>query len=278
MTTGQWWRDAVFYQVYPRSFADSDGDGIGDLAGITAHLDHLRGGPDSLGVDALWLSPFYASPMVDFGYDISDHCAVDPVMGTMADFDALVEAAHARGLKVIIDFVPNHTSDQHQWFVEARSGRSSVRRDFYVWADPAPDGGPPNNWPSAFAATGAAWSYDEPSGQYYLHSYTAEQPDLNWRNPAVVDAMTGVLDFWLRRGVDGVRVDAIHRLGKDPRLRSNRPSWPATAPTTTPTAPAGCGRSTTRTCTTPFARSAALWTHVAAGWRSARSASGTSPA
>jgi alpha-glucosidase len=218
-----WWREAVFYHVYPRSFADSDGDGVGDLAGITARLDHLRGGPDSLGVDALWLSPFYASPMVDFGYDVSDHRAVDPAMGTLADFDALVEAAHARGIRVVVDFVPNHTSDRHRWFVDAASGRDSAHRGFYVWADPGPDGGPPNNWPSAFPATGAAWTFDAASGQYYLHSYTAAQPDLNWRNEDVVGAMTGVLDFWLDRGVDGFRIDAIHRLGKDPELRGNPP-------------------------------------------------------
>ncbi len=214
-----WWRDAVFYQIYPRSFADSDGDGVGDLAGITARLDHLA----DLGIDAIWLSPFYRSPMADFGYDITDHRDVDPLFGTLRDADDLVAAAHARGIRVMVDFVPNHTSDQHPWFAESRSSRTNPRRDWYVWADPAADGGPPNNWPSTFASAGAAWTYDAPTGQYYLHSYTAAQPDLNWRNPQVRAAMHDVLRFWLDRGVDGVRIDAIHRLGKDPDLRDNPP-------------------------------------------------------
>ena len=211
----------MIYQIYPRSWADGDGDGVGDLPGICAQLDHLAGAPESLGVDAIWLSPFYASPMVDFGYDVSDHCAVDPTFGTLADFDALLTAAHARGIRVLVDYVPNHTSDQHPWFRDARSSRSSRRRDWYVWADPAPRGGAPNNWPSAFAATGPAWTFDACSGQYYLHSYTSAQPDLNWQNPEVRAAMIGVLRFWLARGVDGVRIDAAHRLGKDPQLRDN---------------------------------------------------------
>jgi alpha-glucosidase len=211
----------VAYQIYPRSWADGDGDGIGDLPGICAQLDHLGGARESLGVDAIWLSPFYASPMVDFGYDVSDHCAVDPTFGTLADFDALLTAAHARGIRVLVDYVPNHTSDQHPWFRDARSKRSSRCRDWYVWADPAPGGGPPNNWPSTFAATGPAWTLDTSSGQYYLHSYTPAQPDLNWQNPEVRAAMIGVLRFWLERGVDGVRIDAAHRLGKDSQLRDN---------------------------------------------------------
>ena len=219
-----WWRGAVVYHVYPASFADSDGDGFGDLPGITSRLDHLAGAPGSLGVDAVWLSPFYRSPMRDFGYDVSDHRAVDPCFGTLADFDALLAAAHARGLRVIVDLVPNHTSDQHPWFQDALHGRDAARRDWYVWADPRPDGSPPNNWLSAFPRSGGAWTLDPLSGQYYLHSYTAEQPDLNWRNPAVVDAMQRVLRFWLDRGVDGFRVDAPHRLMKDPSLRDNPPA------------------------------------------------------
>ena len=211
----------MIYQIYPRSWADGDGDGVGDLPGICGQLDHLAGAPESLGVDAIWLSPFYASPMVDFGYDVSDHRAVDPTFGTLADFDALLTAAHARGIRVLVDYVPNHTSDQHPWFRDARSSRSSRRRDWYVWADPAPRGGAPNNWPSAFAATGPAWTFDACSGQYYLHSYTSAQPDLNWQNPEVRAAMIGVLRFWLARGVDGVRIDAAHRLGKDSQLRDN---------------------------------------------------------
>jgi alpha-glucosidase len=213
----EWWREAVFYQVYPHSFADSGGDGVGDLPGITARLGHLA----ELGVDAVWLSPFYRSPMVDRGYDISDHCDVDPVFGTLADAEELLTQAHARGIRVMVDFVPNHTSDRHPWFTESRSSRTAAKRDWYVWADPAPDGGPPNNWLSAFASAGPAWTLDPATGQYYLHSYSAAQPDLNWHNPAVHAAMYDVLRFWLARGVDGVRVDAVHRLVKDPRLADN---------------------------------------------------------
>ena len=212
-----WWRSAVVYQVYPRSFADADGDGVGDLAGITGRLDYLV----DVGVDAVWLSPFYVSPMLDFGYDVADHGAVDPVFGTIADFDELLAAAHARGLRVLIDYVANHTSEQHPWFVDSRQGRGSRRRDWYVWADPAPDGGPPNNWLSTFPACGSAWTRDEATGQYYLHSYTPSQPDLNWRHLEVRQAMAGVLRFWLERGVDGFRVDAVHRLIKDPTLADN---------------------------------------------------------
>jgi len=218
-----WWREAVVYHVYPRSFADSDGDGVGDLRGITAHLGHLAGAPGALGVDAIWLSPVYRSPMVDLGYDVADHCDVDPVFGTLADLDELVGAAHDRGLRVLLDLVPNHTSDRHPWFVESRASRDGPRRDFYVWADPGQGGGPPNNWLSAFAATGAAWTLDPTTGQYYLHSYTPQQPDLNWWNPEVREAVHDVLRFWLRRGVDGFRVDAPHRMVKDPLLRDNPP-------------------------------------------------------
>jgi alpha-glucosidase len=209
------------YQIYPLSWADSNGDGYGDLPGITANLDHLAGGPHSLGVDAIWLSPIYRSPMVDFGYDISDHCDVDPRFGTLADADRLLSEAHRRGLRVLLDYVPNHTSDQHPWFEQSRGSRDSPFRDWYVWADPAPDGGPPNNWLSAFERVGDAWTFDERTGQWYLHSYTSGQPDLNWRNPATREAMHDVLRFWLDRGVDGFRIDVPHRIGKDPLLRDN---------------------------------------------------------
>ncbi|WP_225731500.1 MULTISPECIES: alpha-amylase family glycosyl hydrolase [unclassified Nocardia] len=214
-----WWRDAVFYQIYPRSFADSDGDGVGDLPGIIGRLAHLR----DLGVDAVWLSPCYRSPMVDFGYDISDYRDIDPLFGTLRDFDELLSAAHGMGLRVVLDLVANHTSDRHPWFQESRSARDAPRRDWYVWADPAEDGGPPNNWLSAFPDTGTAWTFDEATGQYYLHSFTRNQPDLNWWNPAVRQAMTEVMRFWLDRGVDGFRFDVPHRLIKDRALQDNPP-------------------------------------------------------
>jgi alpha-glucosidase len=216
-----WWQRGIVYQVYPRSFMDSNGDGIGDLPGIISRLDYLRW----LGVDALWLSPIYPSPMKDFGYDVSDYTAVDPVFGTLEDFDGLVEAAHARSLKVILDFVPNHTSDQHAWFRESRASRRNPRRGWYLWRDPAPGGGPPNNWLSCFG--GSAWQLDEATGQYYYHAFLPEQPDLNWRNPEVVQAMLGVLRFWLERGVDGFRVDVLWHLIKDERFRDNpcNASW-----------------------------------------------------
>jgi alpha-glucosidase len=209
-----WWQEAVFYQIYPRSFADSDGDGVGDLAGIRAHLDDLAW----LGVDALWISPFYPSPMVDFGYDISDYCDVDPLFGSLDVFDRLVEEAHALGLKVIIDWVPNHTSDRHPWFVDARSGRDSAHRHWYVWRDARADGSPPNNWAAAFDPTAPAWTLDDASGQWYLHLFESAQPDLNWDEPEVATAMDGVLRFWLDRGVDGFRADVVHCIGKDPAL------------------------------------------------------------
>ncbi|WP_207477182.1 alpha-amylase family glycosyl hydrolase [Arenibaculum pallidiluteum] len=213
-----WWQRGVVYQVYPRSFQDSDGDGIGDLRGITARLDHLV----DLGVDAVWISPIYPSPMADFGYDVADHTGIDPAFGTLEEFDRLVAEAHGRGLRVILDYVPNHTSDRHPWFAASRSSRTDPLRDWYVWRDPAPDGGPPNNWVAEFG--GSAWEWDERTGQYYYHAYLKEQPDLNWRNPAVREAMLNVLRFWLRRGVDGFRVDAIHHLVEDERLRDNPPS------------------------------------------------------
>jgi alpha-glucosidase len=216
-----WWKRAVFYQVYPRSFADSNGDGVGDLPGITAHLDHLNDGtPDSLGVDAIWISPFYRSPMADFGYDVADYRDVDPVFGSLADFDELVARAHGRDIRVVVDFVPNHTSDRHPWFRESRSSRTNPRRDWYVWADPAPDGGPPNNWQSRFRI-GRAWTFDERTGQYYLHSFLPDQPDLNWWNPAVREEFEAILRFWLDRGVDGFRVDVAHMMLQDPELRDN---------------------------------------------------------
>ena len=217
-----WWREGVLYQLYPRSFQDSNGDGIGDLRGIIDRLDHLKGRPDSLGVDGIWLSPFYPSPMADFGYDVADYCDVDPQFGTLADFDDLVAEAHGRGLRVIIDLVPNHTSDQHPWFIDARSSRSSPKRDWYVWADPKADGSPPNNWQSAFRARQAsAWTLDQATGQYYHHSFLPEQPDLNWWNPDVRTAFDGILRFWLDRGVDGFRIDVAHRMARDPELRDN---------------------------------------------------------
>ena len=209
---GPWWRDAVVYQIYPRSFCDTSGDGIGDLAGITAHLDHLAW----LGVDALWLSPIYRSPMADFGYDVACHTDVDPRFGTLEDAETLIDAAHERGLRVLLDFVPNHTSSAHPWFVAARSGQGP--RDWYVWRDPAPDGGPPNHWVATFDPTRPAWTFDEGSGQYYLHLFLPEQPDLDWNHPGVVEAQHDVLRFWLDRGVDGFRADVVHLIGKDPAL------------------------------------------------------------
>jgi len=210
-----WWRTAVIYQIYPRSFQDSDGDGVGDLRGIIRRLPHLV----ELGVDALWLSPIYPSPMADFGYDVSDYTGVDPLFGDMADFDALVEAAHAANLRVILDFVPNHSSDRHPWFIESRVSREPPRRDWYVWRDPAPDGGPPNNWLSVFG--GGAWDFDAATGQYYYHAFLAAQPDLNWRNPQVRAALYEAMRFWLRRGVDGFRIDVIWHLIKDDQFRDN---------------------------------------------------------
>ncbi len=212
-----WWEPGVIYQVYPRSFQDSNGDGIGDLPGIASRLDYL----EWLGVDAIWISPIFRSPMADFGYDVADYRDIDPVFGTLEDFDRLVEAAHARGIRVLLDFVPNHTSDMHPWFLESRSSRTDPRRDWYLWADAAPDGGPPNNWLSVFG--GPAWEWDERTGQFYYHAFLKEQPDLNWRNPEVRAAMDDVLQFWLDRGVDGFRVDVMWHLIKDDRLRDNPP-------------------------------------------------------
>jgi alpha-glucosidase len=216
----EWWRRGAIYQIYPRSFADSTADGVGDLRGIVARLDHLNDGtPGSLGVEAIWLSPFYRSPMADFGYDVADYCDVDPVFGTLADFDRLVAEAHARDIKVVVDYVPNHTSDRHPWFAESRSSRDNPKRDWYVWRDGAGPGRPPNAWRSNFEAVGGAWTFDEATGQWYLHSFMPEQPDLNWENPEVRAAMFDVMRFWLDRGVDGFRVDVVHALAKDPELR-----------------------------------------------------------
>ena len=217
----RWWQRGIVYQIYPRSFMDSNGDGIGDLPGIIARLDYLRW----LGVDAVWISPIYPSPMKDFGYDVADYTGVHPMFGTLADFDHLLAAAHARDLKVILDFVPNHSSDQHPWFRESRSSRHNPRRDWYIWRDPAPDGGPPNNWLSCFGGSG--WELDPATGQYYYHAFLKEQPDLNWRNPEVVAAMMDVLRFWLDRGVDGFRVDVIYHLVKDASFCDNpkNPRW-----------------------------------------------------
>ncbi len=213
-----WWQRGVIYQVYPRSFKDSNGDGIGDLQGILVQLDYLSW----LGVNAIWISPFYPSPMADFGYDVSNYTDVDPIFGNLATFDELLQQAHRRNLKVIIDFVINHTSDQHPWFLASRSSRNAPTRNWYVWADAKPDGSPPNNWLSLFG--GSAWEWDPATGQYYLHSFDKRQPDLNWRNPQVKAAMFDVVRFWLERGVDGFRIDAAHIIMKDPQLRDNPPN------------------------------------------------------
>lgn len=215
-----WWRGAIIYQVYPRSYADTNGDGVGDLAGITEHLDHIA----SLGVDAVWISPFFTSPMKDFGYDVADYCDVDPVFGTLADFDRLIARAHALGLKIITDLVLAHTSDQHAWFRDSRQARTSPRADWYVWANARPDGAPPNNWQSVFA--GPAWTWDARRGQYYLHNFLPEQPQLNLHNVAVQDALLDAARFWLDRGVDGFRFDAINFAMHDPALTDNPPAPP----------------------------------------------------
>ncbi|MDQ8756788.1 alpha-amylase family glycosyl hydrolase [Sphingosinicella sp. LHD-64] len=217
-----WWRGAVIYQIYPRSFADSNGDGVGDLPGIAARLDHVA----SLGVDAIWLSPFFASPMRDFGYDISDYRAVDPIFGTLEDFDRLLARAHQLGLKVVIDQVYSHTSDAHAWFRESRASRDNPKADWYVWADAKPDGSPPNNWQSVFY--GPTWTWDARRGQYYLHNFLSSQPDLNLHNPEVQAAILDVTRFWLDRGVDGFRLDAINFAMHDPALTDNPPVVPGT--------------------------------------------------
>ncbi len=213
-----WWQRGVIYQIYPRSFQDSNGDGVGDLAGIMARLEYLA----ALGVDAVWISPIYPSPMADFGYDVADYCDIAPIFGTLAQFEQLVGQAHRLGLKVLLDFVPNHTSDRHPWFEQSRSSRDNPKRDWYLWRDPAPGGGPPNNWLSRMG--GSAWEWDETTGQYYYHAFLREQPDLNWRNERVRRAMDDVLRFWLDRGVDGFRVDVLWLLVKDAQFRDNPPN------------------------------------------------------
>jgi alpha-glucosidase len=211
----KWWQTGIIYQIYPRSFQDSDNDGVGDLRGIIHRLPYLI----ELGVDAIWLSPIFTSPMADFGYDIADYTDVDPLFGNLAALDDLIDVAHCHHLKLILDLVPNHTSDQHPWFVESKTSRKSPRRDWFIWCDPAPEGGPPNNWLSEFG--GSAWEFDPNTSQYYYHTFLSAQPDLNWRNPAVRNAMHDVMRFWLRRGVDGFRVDAVWYLIKDDQFRDN---------------------------------------------------------
>ena len=221
MTDPAWWQPGLIYQIYPRSFQDSDGDGIGDLEGIRRRLGYL----EWLGVDAIWISPIYPSPMADFGYDITDYRGIHPIFGTLEGFGRLLDEAHGRGLKVILDFVPNHSSDEHPWFIDSRSARNSPRRHWYIWRDPAPDGGPPNNWLANFG--GSAWTFDEATGQYYYHAFLPQQPDLNWRNPDVREAMFDSLRFWLDLGVDGFRVDVLWHLMKDPDFADNpaNPAW-----------------------------------------------------
>ncbi len=216
----EWWRGAIIYQIYPRSFFDANQDGTGDLAGITQNLDYIS----DLGVDAIWISPFFKSPMRDFGYDVGDYRLVDPIFGTNADLNSLLVAAHGRGLKLIIDMVLGHTSDQHLWFQESRQSRTNPKSDWYVWADASPDGTPPNNWLSIFG--GSAWQWDARRRQYYLHHYLRGQPNLNWHHQEVVDAMFGEVRFWLDAGIDGLRLDAITTLTHDPELRNNPPVNP----------------------------------------------------
>jgi alpha-glucosidase len=211
----QWWQNAVFYEVYPRSFADSNNDGVGDLKGIASKLDYLK----DLGVDAIWISPCFPSPQVDFGYDVSDYENIDPMYGTLADFDNLVTEAKKRGIRVILDFVVNHTSDQHKWFLDSKSSRTSEHRDWYIWRDGKGPGKPPNNWVSDFG--GSAWTFDATTNQWYYHYFHRAQPDLNWRNPAVKDAMFGVSEWWYERGVSGFRLDAVDTLFEDPKLHDN---------------------------------------------------------
>ena len=213
-----WWQKGIVYQIYPRSFKDTTGNGIGDLQGIIKKLDYLK----ELGISAIWVSPIYPSPMADFGYDVSDYTAIHPLFGTMEDFDELLEETHKRGLKLILDFVPNHTSEEHPWFKESRSSLDNPKRDWYIWKDPGPDGGTPNNWLSEFGGPG--WEFDEKTGQYYYHAYLKEQPDLNWRNPEVQIAMLNNMKFWLEKGVDGFRVDVMWHMIKDDQFRDNPPN------------------------------------------------------
>ncbi|SDL15817.1 alpha-glucosidase [Salinimicrobium catena] len=213
-----WWQKDIIYQVYPRSFMDSDGDGIGDLNGIISKLDYLK----DLGIKGVWISPIFPSPMADFGYDVSDYTGIHSMFGTMQDFDLLTKEIHNRNMKLILDLVPNHSSNEHQWFRESRRSKDDPKRDWYIWKDPAPDGGPPNNWLSVFG--GSAWEYDEQTGQYYYHAFLKEQPDLNWRNPEVQKAIFDAMRFWLKKGVDGFRVDVMWHMIKDEKLRDNPPN------------------------------------------------------
>ena len=218
--SNDWWKSAVFYQIYPRSFYDSNNDGIGDLKGIIEKLDHLNdGNGGGLGIDAIWISPFFPSPQADFGYDVSDYCDVDPIFGSIKDFDLLVSESHKRCIRVVIDLVLNHSSDLHPWFAESRQNRTNDKADWYVWVDPDPDGNPPNNWLAVFG--GAAWTYDPQREQYYLHNFLPEQPDLNWYNPEVREALAGVIRFWMNRGVDGFRLDTANYYAFDRKLRDN---------------------------------------------------------
>ncbi len=215
-----WWRDGVLYQIYPRSFADSDGDGVGDLRGLIDRLDHL----EWLGVDGIWLNPTMPSPNADWGYDVADYRAVHPDLGTLADLEKMIAEAGKRGIRVLLDLVPNHTSDRHEWFRDALTGRDAAHRDYYVWADPKPDGSLPNNWQSTFG--GPAWTLDEHSGQYYLHNFLAAQPDLNWWSEEVREEFDDILRFWFDRGVAGFRIDVCHAIVKDRELRDDPPAGP----------------------------------------------------
>ncbi len=218
--TSKPWRDVnAIYQIYPRSFSDGNGDGIGDLRGVIERLDYINGKKDSLGIDAIWFSPIFTSPMADMGYDVSDYCNIDPLFGTLDDFKELIAKAHALDVNVMLDFVPNHTSDQHPWFVESRKAVKNDKSDYYVWRDAKPDGSPPNNWLSIFG--GPAWEWDAARGQYYLHTFLKEQPDLNWDNPMVRDEMKRVVRFWMDLGVDGIRADAVRWISKDPQFRND---------------------------------------------------------
>ena len=217
---GKPWREVnAIYQIYPRSFKDSNGDGVGDLRGVIEKLDYINGFKDSLGIDAIWFSPIFPSPMADMGYDVANYCDIDPLFGTLDDFKELIEKAHERGINVMVDFVPNHTSNQHPWFLESRSNKLSDKKDYYVWRDAKPDGGLPNNWLSIFG--GPAWEWDEERGQYYLHTFLKEQPDLNWDNQAVREEMKRVVRFWMDLGVDGIRADAVRWISKDPDFRDD---------------------------------------------------------
>jgi len=217
LTAYEWWQRGVVYQIYPRSFKDTSSNGVGDLQGIIDKLDYLNDGTEnSLGVDAIWISPFYPSPMADFGYDIADYRDIDPIFGDLASFEQLVAEAHQRKIKIIVDYVPNHTSDEHAWFVESRSSRDNPKRDWYIWRDAKADGSPPNNWGSLFG--GPAWTWDETTQQYYFHQFHRKQPDLNWRNPQVQQAMFDVLRFWMQRGVDGFRMDVVYMIWKHPDM------------------------------------------------------------